>query len=735
MAELAQTASDLERNAPSPTFQTRSFIRNEKGRSELTLAVSGAKCGGCISKIEQAAQSYGNLDEVRMNLTSGRLFLAWSGNYDSDGLVKKLDQLGFPAHPFDAEKADTSRQKRERQLLAALAVAGFASANVMLLSVSVWSGGDEMPVETRTLLHWISALIAIPAIGFAGRIFFGSAWNVLKKGQVNMDVPISLAIILAVAYSIYETTLHGKHSYFDAAIMLCFFLLIGRFLEARLQRRTHKAAEDLATLQAVTVARLCPKTKNVEPVAARDLEPGDIIYIAKGERFPVDTVLQSDTAQLDARMVTGENRIVTAAKGVSVYSGTLNVGPTLQAEVLNQTENSLINEISKLLDSGEQKRSKYRQAADFAAELYVPVVFALSAAAFIGWLFFTEELRLAIFAAISVLVITCPCALALAAPVVQIVAAGKLFAKGTYLKSGDALERIHACDHVVFDKTGTLTELKSNTEGSLSDDQLALVAQLSRASRHPASQAISDLAGPGPIADMIEEHKGLGVSGTINGKPARLGSHHWVTGPDDADQSTTGPWFWIEGSAPFSIDIDETPRPGAVELITYLRKHRIGFDICSGDDQTRVDRLARKLSIDAAIGGMSPLDKVEHIKRLADEGKQVLMIGDGLNDAGALSLAHAALAPGGALDIARTASDCVYASDTLEHIVDILEVARTSQKRIKENFGLANIYNIIAVPVAFFGLVTPLIAALAMSASSIVVTLNALRIKTGENAS
>ncbi len=726
------TDTDLGLADTTNRIATHPFVKTKGGKSELTLAVSGAKCGGCLSKIEKHVGELDGIETVRMNLTTGRLIVDWSDPaFDPDRVVSTLDGLGYPAKPFDPENLDTSRAKRERQLLMAMAVAGFAAANIMLLSVSVWAGAGEMSDETRTLMHWVSGLIAIPVIAFSGRHFFESALNALRAGHVNMDVPISLAVILSVGFSIYETANHGEHSYFDAAVMLLFFLLIGRFLEARLQRQTHKAADDLAAFQAVTVSRRAPNGV-LETVVSRDLVIGDTLIIARGERLPVDVDLVSESADLNTSLVTGESLPVTAGSGERLYAGTINLSGPIEVRVAAKTDDSLIAEISKLLDVGEQKRSKYRQIADKAAELYVPIVHTLAASAFLGWLIFTGDVRQAIFTAISVLVITCPCALALAAPVVQIVAAGRLYARSAFLKSGDALERIAACDHIVFDKTGTLTEITPVVETSdETRDTLNLAAQLARGSRHPVSRAIVQAACPGPAAEDIEEHKGLGLSGLIEGRAARLGSWSWVSDDGSDAPEDANLWFWMEGDAPYPIKLSEAVKDHGADLINWLNSQGISSEICSGDSADRVALIARQLGISEWNGNVSPVEKARLVEERSASGKRVLMIGDGLNDAGALASSHAALAPGGALDAARTASDCVYSGNNLSVISDVLSIARSAQHRIKENFTLAVIYNMIAVPIALAGFVTPLIAAIAMSASSLVVTVNALRVAKG----
>lgn len=724
---LAQVEFD-----PAPfAIDPAAFVKRKDGMSTLDVLVRGATCGACISKIETGVRELDSVEAVRLNLTTGRLRVEWRDDaLDPGEILRLLNRLGYGATPYDPDTADKQHSHKERQLLAALAVAGFAASNIMLLSVSIWSGVGEMSTITRTAMHWISAAIALPAVAFSGRHFFSSAFTSLRSGHVNMDVPISLAVLLAVGMSLYETITHGEHAYFDAAVMLLFFLLIGRFLDARLQREAHSAARDLAIMQAVSVTRL---TENgAESVRASLVSPGDIIVVAAGERFPVDVEIIEGHSDLDTRMVTGETRLNEVAPGARVYAGTVNVTRFVKARVLNAAEDSMLSEIGKLLEAGEQKRSSYRQIADKAAKAYVPVVHTLAAATLIGWMIVRGDIEYALFTAIAVLIITCPCALALAAPVVQVVSVGRLFKRGVYLKSGDALERIAACDIVVFDKTGTLTRSAPSLIASkTSQEAIERAALLARGSRHPLSRAIVHHVGSGPVAEEIEEFAGKGVIGLIGGKRAWLGSVKWIfeeIRADERSDSDASMVFLVEGESPVPLHFEEQPLPGAAQVLEELAARGVESAILSGDSQERVNMVAQALNATHALGDVSPVEKAEFIARLSDKGRRVLMIGDGLNDAGAIANAHASLTPGGAVDISRNASDGVYSGEDLTIIADIYDIARESKSRMIENFRFAALYNFIAVPIAVLGFVTPLIAAVAMSGSSLIVTLNALRL-------
>ncbi|MEO0816445.1 MAG: copper-translocating P-type ATPase [Pseudomonadota bacterium] len=627
---------------------------------------------------------------------------------------------------MDPERDEDDAKREERRLLTAMGVAGFAAANIMLLSISVWAGHGEMGEATRQMLHVVSGAIASPVVLFAGRPFFASAWGVLSKGRANMDVPISLAVLLALGVSIWETALGGHHAYFDACVMLLFFLLIGRFLDARLRRRAHAAANDLAALQARSVSRI-GADGTLQSVRARDIAPGDHVLVAPGERVVVDLDVTEGISDVDESLVTGESAPIVAAPGHRLYAGTVVLGQALKGRAVAAAADSLMADISRMLEAGEQRRSTYRKIAERAVSLYVPLVHSVAALTFVGWLLAGAGVREAIFVACSTLIITCPCALALAAPVAQVVASGRLFRNGVFLKSGDALERLAGVDHVVFDKTGTLTlgSPRLRRDG-VSDNTLGAAAQLARASRHPLSRAVVAAAGAGPVATRVTEHVGLGLEGEVHGLPARLGSAEWV-GASTATQTGPSIWFSLGDGDPVCLTFEDHVREDAREVLDGLRTRGLTFEIVSGDEEDSVAAAARHLGIETWVSRATPAGKVERLEALRRDGRRALMVGDGLNDAGALSLAHASLAPGGAMNVSQSASDAVYSGEGLGGVLTVLDVARRAKATMLQNFGLAALYNLIAVPIAVLGFASPLVAAIAMSASSLVVTLNALR--------
>lgn len=728
--------SGLEPPADGTVIDPAPFVRRSNGLARLDLAVFGAKCGGCIRKIESAMGALPDMQSARLNLSTGRLSLVWTdGAFVPRTITERLDKIGYRAAPFDPEAAEKESDAEGRRLLRALAVSGFATANIMLLSVSVWAGGGEMGPATRELLHWVSAVIAIPAALYSGRTFFASAWRALKNRRANMDVPISLGVILALSISVYEFLEGGAHTYFDAAVMLLFFLLIGRYLDHRLRLRARAAARDLLALQAVTASRI-NADGTLTSVSARDISPGDRLMLAPGDRVPVDGVIDEGASDLDMSLVTGESAPVRAGVGALLHAGVLNLSTRLVMRATKTADASLVADLTCLIEAGEQSKSRYIRLADRAASLYVPVVHTLALSTFLGWYFIDDAgFRVSIMNAVALLIITCPCALGLAAPAVQVVATGRLFRAGVLVKSGDALERLAEVDTVVFDKTGTLTYGKPRLANSeeIPGDVLAAAASLARISRHPLSRAIVAEAGAGKAAPDAVEKPGDGIEGTLAGARVRLGRAAWVGAPAAKDASQEA-WIRIGVAEPIRFLFEDRRRTDAHETVRRLEDLGLDVEMLSGDRDAAAAKIASGLGVTSWRASLSPKEKIDHLDQLRAEGRKIAMVGDGLNDAPSLAGAHASLSPGTAADASQAAADFVYQGDGVAPIVEAIKIARAARRRVIENFAFAALYNACAMPLAAMGLVTPLIAAIAMSGSSMIVTLNALRLAGGRQA-
>ena len=706
------------------------FLRKtDDGRASVDLLVTGARCAGCISKIEREVSGLPGVESARLNLSTGRLAVGLANaRVDPARIISALDRLGYPATPFDPGAAVVQRDREGRKLILALAVAGFGAMNAMMFSVPIWAGlfDQELGPATRSMMMWMSAIVGAPCAIFAGMTFFQSAWRSLRVGRANMDVPISVGVILTLAISFSETILNGRDAYFDAAVSLLFLLLIGRWLDHTLRARARSAAGDLLALQSPT-ACVVDALGHERSVPLGDIRPGDILRVRPGDRIPVDAVLEAGEALIDNSLLTGESAPERVLPGGLCRAGAVNTAGLLTLRASARSEDSTLSAIARLVEAGAQSRSRYVRLADRAAALYVPVVHAAALATFAGGWALGLDPREALIRAVAVLIVTCPCALGLAVPAVQVVASARLFRRGVLVKSGAALERLAEVDHVIFDKTGVLTEGRPALVGASPAD-IAMAAPLARASSHPMSRAIVRAAGEGPVATEVVEHAGLGVEGLIDGRRARLGRAAFVGAPT-LRSGETELWFGFEGAAQVRLEFSDVVRPDAAAAIVALRARGMTVEILSGDQIGAVAAVAEVVGVADWRAGLLPQEKAEAVDRLAAAGRKVLMVGDGLNDAAALARAHAAIAPGSALEASQNAADLVLTQDALMAIVEAVDVARSARRRALENFGFAALYNLVAAPAAMLGFVNPFVAALAMSGSSLVVTLNALRVK------
>ncbi len=700
---------------------------SESGQGRLEILVRGAKCAACLAKVERAAQAAPGVTAARLNLTTGKLSVSFgSPRGDPAAVISAVEAAGYGACLFDPAALKSAQDAEGRRLTLALGVAGFGVGNVMMFSVPVWAGlfGQEFTPETRSLMYWLAAVVATPCALYGGMPFFASAWKSLSRGKANMDVPITLGVLLTLAVSFSETIQGGRHAYFDAAVTLIFLLLIGRWLDHALRIRAQGAARDLLALQA-PVARLIIEGGAELGVPVREVGVGDRIAVLPGERVAVDGVVEAGVSDIDNALITGETQGAPVGPGDSVHAGALNLSGRITLRATARSEDSTLANIARLVEAGTQSRSRYVRLADRAASVYVPVVHALALATFTGAWAMGLGPREALLRAAAVLIVTCPCALGLAVPAVQIAASGRLFRQGVLVKSGAALERLAEADVVALDKTGVLTEGRPHLLAA-KPDELAAAAPLARASRHPLAQAVARAAGPGPSAESVRETAGLGVEGLVDGRRARLGRSEFV-GAEAQAGAESEIWFRIEGREPVRFVFADALRGDAAKTVSQLEARGLELLVLSGDAEGPVARTARSSGIGQWRSGLTPLEKVNAIEALARAGRKVLMVGDGLNDAAALARAHVSMAPGAAVEASQNAADLVFEGGGLMAIVEAIDVARAAKVRALENFGFSALYNVVAAPVAVLGLVNPFLAAIAMSSSSLTVTLNALR--------
>ncbi|MGE0626572.1 MAG: heavy metal translocating P-type ATPase [Hyphomicrobiaceae bacterium] len=698
------------------------------------LAVENMHCGSCMLTVERTLSEIPGVISARASLSARRVSVTVpQAGPDIDRLLDALENAGFRASPM--KTGGQQQAHAARQFLAYLAVAGFAAANIMLLSVSVWAGlVSDMGPAAKTLFHWLSALIALPTIAYAGQPFFRSALGALSARRLNMDVPISLGVILATGISLYHTVKGTEQVYFDAAVTLLFFLLIGRYLDTAMRVRAAGAAANLLGLIS-TMATVVRADGGMQRLASHALEPGDVILVAAGERIAADGIVIGGEGEIDESLITGETKPRNVKPGESVHAGTVNIGHPLRVEAISTDDGTLIAGISRMMAAAEQGRGRYVRLADRAARIYAPAVHLLGLSTFLGWIALGYGWEPALTAAIAVLIITCPCALALAVPAAQVAATSRLFANGVVLKAADGLERLAEVDAVVLDKTGTLTlpeprlgDLREQAEAAL-----PAAASLAAHSRHPYARALAAAARERKIAlspsDGIMEVAGSGLCRTTSAGEERLGSASWCGAKPDAASPDIGIWYRTADGEIVGYPFVERLRTDASDVLSKLKTAGLSVELLSGDRQDAVIAAARSAGIRRALAGVRPDGKMARLDELRSQGARVLMVGDGLNDAPALAAAHASLSPSTAADISQNAADGVFQGERLGPIIEVLAVARAARRTALQNFAIAIGYNILFVPLAVAGAVTPLIAAVAMSASSLAVTVNALRLR------
>ncbi|MEM6266023.1 MAG: heavy metal translocating P-type ATPase [Pseudomonadota bacterium] len=702
-------------NAPEALASSR-----QERLTDTRFTVPGIKCAGCIAKIERELPKLDGIAAARVNFSAKRVAIEHDRTISETGLTEALARLGFEAQRADVNPLGADDAER-KMLMRALGVAGFGMMNVMLLSVSIWSGASG---TTRELFHWLSALIALPVIVYAGRPFFASAWMALKHWRTNMDVPISIGVILATALSLYETATGGGHAYFESAVMLLFFLLAGRALDAIMRDRTRAGIGALLGRMGKS-AKIIGPDGTIRDVAASELEPGMIALVAVGDALAADGEIVEGTSALDNAMLTGESAPEAVGIGDTIYAGAINLTAPIRVRLTHTAEDTALADIARLMDEAGQSRSSYVRIADRASRAYAPVVHTLAALAFVGWMIAGAGWHQSLVIAIAVLIITCPCAMGLAVPTAQVVASGALLKRGLLVKDGSALERLAECDVALLDKTGTLTLGDPRPDlAALDRSARAVALGLAQHSSHPLSKGIAQKLRAEAIEPAcvsgVTETAGSGLSGEWNGQPVALGRPMSVAQGLATELRI--------GDARYEVRFKDALRSDCAQTLDELSALGIKASILSGDREPAVRAIAQQLQL-GARSNASPTDKLDALSALKQAGRAPLMVGDGLNDGPALAAAHASIAPGTASDASKQAADAVFIGEHLMPVALALRVARATMRVVRQNFAFAIGYNVLAVPLAVFGYVTPLIAAIAMSLSSLVVVANSLRLR------
>ncbi|MGD8957377.1 MAG: heavy metal translocating P-type ATPase [Chromatiaceae bacterium] len=724
-----------------PALQ-RSFVQDDGASTKTaSLILEGITCAACVWLNERHVNALPGVLDFSVNYSTHRARVRWDdGQIHLSDILRAIGEIGYVAHPFDPGRQEALYKKEKSAALRRLAIAGLGAMQVMMLAIAMYSGDySGMDDDMRTFMRWISLLLTLPVVFYSAAGFFTTAWRDLRRRQLSMEVPVSLAIGGAFAASAWSTISHGSEVYFDSVCMFAFFLLTSRYLEMGARHRAGAAAEALVKLLPATATRLTAAGEQV--VAVSELSPGDRVLVRPGETIPADGRVVDGRSSVDESLLTGESLPRPRAIGDELVGGSVNVESPLQLTIDKVGQDTLVSAIVRLLDRAQSERPRVARLADRVAGWFVGALLIVAAAVALWWWLHAPEQAFAV--TLSVLVVTCPCALSLATPTAVTAASGALTRLGLLTTRGHALETLAQTSHVLFDKTGTLTRgmLQLSDVELLAPDRadrarcLALAAAVESGSEHPVAKALCAHAPQTPRVSELNAQPGQGIEGVIDGHQYRVGSPVYVA----ALSGREAPELLANGATQVLLGDREGPlarfelrdelRDDADLAIRRLRELGLEVEILSGDAAAAVERVAGQLGIAHARSGMRPDDKLARVRELQAEGHCVAMIGDGVNDAPVLAGADVSIAMGQGAQLAHASADMVVLSERLTTLPEGFRKARATRKVIKQNLAWAILYNFSAVPLAAAGLVAPWMAAIGMSISSLVVVFNALRLK------
>ncbi|BCO32591.1 cation-transporting P-type ATPase [Thiohalobacter sp. COW1] len=749
--EKSRTAQDLVPEAlrdielyDRPELQ-QSFVSVDEGNlREASLILEGITCAACVWLNERHVGRLPGVVEFQVNYSTHRARVKWDDSriHLSD-ILRAISDIGYLAHPFDPGRQEAVHKRERSQALRRIAVAGLGMMQVMMIAVALYAGEADgsMDAALRDFLRWVSLLIALPVVVYSAKPFFVSAWRDLRRRQLGMDVPVSLAIGGAFIASGWSTAVGGEDVYFDSVAMFTFFLLTGRYLEMLARHKAGQAAEELVRLLPATASRLDAAGEEAR-VAVAELRPGDRVRIKPGETVPADGRVSEGRSSVDESLLTGESLPQAKRPGQDLVGGTVNIESPLIMEVVKVGQDTVLSAISRLLDRAQTEKPGVARLADRVAGWFVAAILLLAVGVAAYW--WQIEPARAFAITLSVLVVTCPCALSLATPVALTAATGALTRMGVLTTRSHALETLARITHIVLDKTGTLTEGRLQLTRVVRlgretrDRALTIAAGLEQASEHPLARAILQAADRTPAADNLIATPGEGVEGEVQGRVYRLGTREFVLGLGGADKALPEEFADLSGTFVYLADarellavlvFEDSLRDGACEAVQGLRELGIEVRLLSGDEDRAVRRVAEELGIEAALGQQKPPQKLAHLKAIQAQGGIVAMVGDGVNDAPTLAGAQVSIAMGGGTQLAHAAADMVLLSEQLPHLPEAVRAARKTLRLIRQNLGWAIAYNLCALPLAVMGFIAPWMAAIGMSASSLIVVLNSLRLR------
>jgi Cu2+-exporting ATPase len=722
----------------------RDFVRREEGSlRQATLAFDGITCAACGWLIETHLAKQDGVERVHLNQSQRRAWVCWDDDrIRLSRLLGAVSEVGYRARPWQPDRQEQMLQDESRRALRRLGVAGLGAMQVMMFSAGLYAGAFHgIEIEYRDFLRWVSFLLTTPIVFYSAQPFFVSAWRDLRIRRLGMDVPVSLALGSAWAASTWATFRGSGEVYFDSVCMFTFFLLLGRYLEQRARHRADSATRTLLRGLPRTAVRLGRDGEEVVPVRA--LAAGDRVLVKPGAIVPADGRVLEGESSVDESLVTGESLPRSKAEGDALIGGTQNIDGPLLLTVTQTGPDSVVATIVAMRDRASAEKPPVAELADRVARHFVGVVLAIAAA--VGLVWWKISPADAFWVTLSVLVATCPCALAIATPAALFCANNALARSGVLITRGHVLETLSRITHVLFDKTGTLTAgcLSVRSERTLREvpghEALGIAAALECQSEHPIAAAFTRLAAERairlPPLRSVRAVANQGLQGTLGGSVFRIGRPAWVAAQaafGDCPELPSDKGMWVllgDESGPLAwFELDDPPRPEASGVVAALRARGLSLGLLSGDPSAVVPELAAQLGIEQAVGGAVPEEKLRRVHELQRSGAVVAMLGDGVNDAPVLGAAHVALAMAGGTDLAKNSADAVLLGDDLRGLIRAIDQGGRTRRIIRQNLAWALAYNLSVLPLAAAGQIVPWVAAAGMSLSSLLVTVNALRL-------
>ncbi|MBF0126328.1 MAG: heavy metal translocating P-type ATPase [Magnetococcales bacterium] len=738
--------SDLEalRAFDDPQYQSQ-LVREVEGSREVCLMLDGIHCAACVWLNEQVLRKLPGVEDVWINFATHRARVRWNpGRVALSDIIGTIRRIGYRGEPYDPTRSEQGRSRRDRELLSRMGVAGFGAANVMFIAVALYAGYFQgMEEDAKTYFHWVSWLLATPVVVYGGGLFVRGAWNGLRAGRLAMDLPIALGAWVTYGYSVVVTLRGEGEVYFDSVSMFIFVLLAGRYLESAARGKAAGAMERLLNLEPRSAVVIRDGEQCVVPV--REVRVGEQVVIRPGERIPVDGIILSGRTSVDESMLTGESLPVVRGPGDGLAGGAMNLDGVVFLEAVRVGEDTALARILRMVETAQARRPPIQGMADRVAARFVGMVLLLAAATLGFW--WWRDPSVALEHSVAVLIITCPCALGLGAPSAMIVAMGAAARMGILLKSGETLERLERVTRVVMDKTGVVTLGTPGVErlvpvaGVDESALLGCAAAVEQHSEHPLGRAIHRefLArgwGRAMEGDGVSNVAGLGMEATVRGQRVRVGRPEFVMEggetpvfPGDGDHPVTWTACGREGRLLGWIGLADAPKPNAKEVIGALGAMGLPVMLLSGDRRAVVEFIGRTIGVERVVSDVLPADKERMIAGLQQSGEVTAMVGDGVNDAPALARADVALVVANAADLAVSAADVILLNRDLYSVVRVFQLARRTLRIIRQNYTVSLCYNLVAIPLAMSGLVSPIVAAIAMPLSSLVVVGNALRLR------